>query len=277
MPTLTRGPLPPGVYWRRRAFALLLAGTLVFVIASWLGGGSDGSSTEAPVARQAAGEPASQTVTVGERDRGKKQKAGRVGRDRELGPSFDPSVLADPEGPCNASDIVVTPQVEDAVAGRDVTIGLSLQTLESEACTWRVTPGRVALKISDGEDEIWTSRHCPQALPEEEVVVRRVVATVVEMTWHGRESDEGCPGNTDWVMDGDYTIAAAALGGEPRATEFDLASPTPETIAPGRGEKDEKDRKSDGEKQREDRQADSPDDWEAGDAGGAGGNDEPTR
>lgn len=239
MPPMTRGPLPPGVYWRRRVFVLALAGALVFVVAGWLDGSSDGSSSGDPVAEQ-AGAVASQTVTVPSR---KERRAERRQPRATAGPTYDPGVLVRPEGTCEAADVLVTPEVGDAVAGRPVTIGLSLQTRESAACTWRLNPSRVTLTIRDGDREIWTSRDCPGAIPEQTVVVRRVVATVVETTWNARESDDRCPAATDWVRWGDYTIGAAALGGEPAEEPLDLASPQPEIVTESPEEEDDGDRR----------------------------------
>ncbi len=226
MPPLTRGPLPAGVYWRRRFFVGALAVTLVFVIANLLIGGSDGRSDDPPAAQQAAGTvAATETVTVGAEedstDRGTGRRADRA------------EPLPAPEGVCAESDVTVTPRVTDAVAGRDVTIALSLQTVESPACTWHISPDRVTVKISDGGEEVWTTRQCGDVVPDQQVVVRNEVATVVELTWReARESDDGCPKQTDWAGAGDYTIVAAALGGEPIETEFDLVDPTPETVTP---------------------------------------------
>lgn len=286
MPQLTRGPLPAGVYWRRRLFVLGLAASLVLVVANWLGAGSDGESSGAPVARQAAGqvEP-SQTITVSSQPR---DKPGRRAQQRrpEQGPTYDPAVLAEPEGNCDPADVRVTPAVGTAEAGDPVTVGLELQTLTAEACYFRVGPDKVSVKITDGSTEVWTSRECPDAVPDESVVVRRVVATVVEMSWDARESDSGCTKRREWVRWGDFTIAAAALGGEPEESTFDLVRPTPETVTvppeggrgdrgegdrgeerkPGRGDRDGRDSRGG----REDRE------WRSEDARGDGGDDQPT-
>ncbi|WP_141015280.1 hypothetical protein [Nocardioides sambongensis] len=146
------------------------------------------------------------------------------------GPQAPSTELVEPEGRCASSDVVVTPLVEEAVGGQDVTIGLQLQTREAAACTWKVSRNSVAVKILDGSTEVWTSRQCPGALPEESVVVRWAVATVVEMTWaDARESDRECSGQAGWAMPGDYTVIAAALGGEPSETTFDLIAPAEAT------------------------------------------------
>jgi hypothetical protein len=230
MPPLTRGPLPAGVYWRRRVFVLLLAATLVFVIASVLDGGSDAQDDEVPAAQQAGAEvEASQTITVADRKNGRKGK--RTGGIQ--GPTYDPAVMVDPDGNCDPADIRITPLVETAVAGEPVTLGLSLQTVQADACYFRIGADKVTVKVTKGGREIWTSRECPDPVPDESVVVRRVIATVVPMTWtpypQGRRGAE-CPGTDDWLMPGGFTITAAALGGEPAESAFELTSPAPETV-----------------------------------------------
>lgn len=221
------GRLPAAVYWRRRAFVLVLAFALVFVIARWLGGGSDAKSDEEPTAQQ-AGAPASATGTV---TAGSDQAAstGTAGTPA----SGTTTALATPEGPCDAADVVVTPSVlSGSVAGRDVTVRLSLQSIESSACTWQVNRNSIALRIAKGDTEIWSSRQCPKAVPTTGVVVRHAVATVVELTWNARESNVGCTNRGRWVFPGKFSIAAAALGGEPTTTDFSLGKPAPATITP---------------------------------------------
>jgi hypothetical protein len=122
---------------------------------------------------------------------------------------------------------MIRPSVEDAVAGRPVTITLSLQTRSAQACNWRIGPQQVAVRISRGAREIWNTRHC-KAIEGQRLVLRRSVATEVEFTWNARESDEGCPDATEWVLPGDLTIAAAALGGEPSTTDVELVAPQKE-------------------------------------------------
>lgn len=229
---LTRGPLPPEVYWRRRFFVITLALTLVFVIGSVLSGGSDGDDD--PAAQQAAVAEPTRTVTVtptaaGERREGRRGR--RPGGGGTTPRAVETTPLAEPDGPCESADVAVTPVVDEGVAGQDVTIGLSLQSAESEACTWRVTKKTAMVKILDGSTEVWSSRECPADIPNESVVVRRAVATVVEMTWtEARESDPECSNQRGWAMAGDYTVLASTIGGEPAESTFDLVAPTARTV-----------------------------------------------
>lgn len=222
----TRGPLDPGVYWRRRVFVLGVAFALVFGIARVLTGGSDASSDK-PVAEQAGARvQPSRTVTAGATPPTGSPTGAATGATAPTTPT-----LAAPQGPCPAADVVVTPSVPaPAVAGSDVTLRLSLQTKTAEACTWQVSSSTVIVKISDGSRQLWTTQQCTAAVPPTPVVVRRAVATVVDLTWTStRQSDAGCTRRAGWVTSGDYTIAAAALGGEPASAEFVLVKPTAPT------------------------------------------------
>ncbi len=225
MTSLTRGPLPASVYWRRRVVVLGLGLVLVLTFAKlFLGGGDDGKDKAVDRATQVAGEPTGSasdepTTTPGP----KKSKKPKIPQE---------PVLAQPDGPCEDSDIVITPTVAEAVAGRPVMVSLELRTATAAACTWRVSAGHVTMKITSGADEIWSSRQCPGAVPVQDVVVRSAVTTFVDVPWKARRSDDGCPVQTQWALPGTYHVAAAALGGEPADARFELERPSAEVILP---------------------------------------------
>ena len=226
MSGLTRGPLPARTYWIRRAMVFGTAVLLVFGIARALGAGSDASSPpEAQAqAKQAAAAPTTTmgppapAATVTENGRSKKKTKEKV------------VPLAEPDGPCEDEDVAVTPTVENPVAGADVTFVLELRTILSEACTWEVSPDSLTLKVTSGDDEIWTSRECPHAIPHEEVTLRRDHTTRVDVTWDARRSDEECSRLTKWALPGWYHVAAAALAGEPSDVQFELERPEREHV-----------------------------------------------
>lgn len=208
---------------------LTLAGSLVFAIGSLLTGGSDAKSGDHEVAQQAGAQvrtsptPGAATVTATAVPGAGKAK-GRKG----VPPT---PTLAAPQGPCDPADVVVTPSVaKRSAAGTDVTIGLSLTTVTSEACTWQVSPKTVTVGITRRGKEVWTSRHCAKVVPTQDVVVRRAVPTPVAVVWpSARQSEPGCK-EGNWVYPGSYVVAAAALGGEPVQTAFTLSAPARPTI-----------------------------------------------
>lgn len=223
MTSLTRGPLPASVYWRRRLVLLAAGLTLVLLVANQFGG--DGGTNPGGAATQVSGEPTEPAPKDDETAPPKKVKPKKKATPQE-------PVLAQPDGACADSDIVITPSVENAVAGRDVTVTLELRTATAEACTWRVSAKRVTMKITSGSDEIWSSRQCPKRVPVQDVVVRRAVTTFVDVVWNARRSDDGCPALTDWALSGTYHVKAAALGGEPAEARFELQRPSAQVLPP---------------------------------------------
>jgi hypothetical protein len=224
--SLTRGPLPARVYWRRRLVVLGAPLLLVLVIARVLGAGSDASSGEeraTPVAADQTTSTAGLTPSVGPTATVRPHRPGKHHTRTE-------PVLAEPDGPCADDDVRVVPRVEDAVGGQDVAITLALQTSESAACTWQVSPRTVTLKITSGKDDIWSSRECPRAIPTRDVVVRQAEPTSVEVTWNARRSDEECSQQTQWAMPGFYHVEASALAGEPDDRQFELEAPSAPVI-----------------------------------------------
>jgi hypothetical protein len=226
MTSLTRGPLPASVYWRRRVILIGLGLVLLLLVSSLFGGDGDGDKG-AGTATQASGDPTGspddESTSEGKSPKQKKSRAPVTPQE---------PVLAQPDGPCEDSDIVITPTVAQAIAGRPVTITLELRTATSEACTWRVSSGHVTVKVTSGSDEIWASRQCPKSVPLQDVVVRSAVTTFVDVPWKARRSENGCPMQTQWALPGTYHVAAAALGGEPAEARFELEAPTGEIIRP---------------------------------------------
>ncbi|MGH3308435.1 MAG: hypothetical protein ACRDOX_12180 [Nocardioides sp.] len=226
MSGLTRGPLPARTYWTRRVMVLGTAVLLVFGIARVLGAGSDASSQPEPreQARQVAAAPTT-TLALPDRSPSATESESRRSKKKAVVP------LAEPEGTCEDEDVAVTPTVKNPVAGREVRIVLELRTIVTEACTWELSSDTLTLKITSGDDEIWTSQHCPRSMPDEELTLRRDHTTRVEVTWDdARRSDEECSKLAKWALPGWYHVAAAALAGEPSDLQFELERPEREHV-----------------------------------------------
>src|SRR5690606_3032438 len=230
-----RGPLPARVYWTRRLLVLGVALALVFGVKTLLGQAPQDPG--APTARQVGGpasvelaEPTSTddvAVRAGEAAEAKgergNEKRGKQGKGKKA--KDTPPPLPEPKGVCLDPDVRVTPKVGRTQPGGGVRINLELTSSLSEACTWKVSPKTVVVKLTSGSDRIWTSQECPRAVPTEEVVVRRDTPAVVPMTWNGRRSNAECTGNTQWALPGYYHVMTAAYGGEPVDVQFRLRRP----------------------------------------------------
>jgi hypothetical protein len=213
---------------------LALATLLVVGIARLLGSGSDASSD--PEARPAAatasdsgtGTPSTPPASTSGTLEATPSESASAGKHH----TSQAPVLAEPDGACEATDIVVTPEVKHAVAGPGdgVRFKLDLQTRRAEACTWHVSSRTLTMKITSGHDAIWSSQQCPHKVPDEQVVVRRDQPTSVKVIWNGRRSDDGCPRATDWALPGFYHVSVAALAGEPTDEQFELRAPSAPVI-----------------------------------------------
>ena len=224
--TRPRGPLGPRVYWTRRLLVFALAFGLVYGIAHLLGGGSDGKSgtgdTAAPVGADATSSSpttSSPTASTTHLPTGKKPAKTNT-----------PPPLAQPDGPCSDDEVVVTPVLSSPVAGSPVAIGLEISSIDSAACTFRVSSSTIVVKLVSGDDFIWSSQECPKSVPAVDVVARSSLPAKVNVYWSGRRSDEGCSTTTGWARAGWYHAIAAALGGEPTDVQFELALPIGETV-----------------------------------------------
>jgi hypothetical protein len=244
--TAPKGPLPARVYWARRLALLAVVFLLVFGTARFLGGSSDGKSeggvaattvaAESTTDAEETGAPAEGDETAGETSvetPGADTPApGQGGKNQQPvvetpAPTPTPPPLPEPGGPCANEDVVVTPVLGEVRGGGQVEIGLNLRTKTAPACTWQVSGDTVTVKITSGSDDIWQSRHCPQVVPVQDVVVYQATDTVVPMVWNGRRSNEDCSAQNDWARVGFYHVVAAAYAGEPTDVQFELRVPLP--------------------------------------------------
>lgn len=241
-----RGPLPRRVYWTRRIIVLGVPLLLVVVLARVLGGSTDGSDEDRATqasARTKPSESAGPLAGPPAPDPAEAREARRKAR-QAAQPPPEP-VLAEPTGPCDPADIVVTPTLTQAVGNSDVPVTLNLRTLLSEACTWQVSPETLTVTITSGDDHIWSSRECPASIAVQDVVVRQAADTPIVATWgDARRSDETCSEYADWALPGWYHVQAAALGGNEADVQFELVAPSPavvtKTVEPEPAEKKDK-------------------------------------
>ena len=250
-PLRPKGPLPARVYWVRRAVVLgVPMVALLVVLASVIGGGADGKDgTGGDAASLASGTPTGESAAQTTPEAPTTPVPPSTTKDAK-------PALAEPEGECSPSDVVITPDVPDPISASGLRIDLAVRSVESEACWFTVSPRTVSVGITSGSDDIWFSRHCTDALPEQRVVARPTKAGRASLTWNLRRSDEECSSRTDWVRLGYYHVTAAALGGEPESVQFRLSRPPAEvitkTVDPRDDEKDTKERRKRGRTDRGD-------------------------
>jgi hypothetical protein len=88
----------------------------------------------------------------------------------------------------------------------------------------------MALKITSGQDLIWSTTQCAKAIPKQDLVLRQTTPTRVKLTWDARRSEPGCPVQTEWALPGTYHLHVAALAGQPQDVTFLLTAPSPAEV-----------------------------------------------
>jgi hypothetical protein len=220
------------VYWVRRTLVLAVALGLVFGIAQLLGGstGSSGDETARVVG-------ADRTPSQSAQERGStadaepSQQSGPRGTKGSRKPKKTETPLAVPTGPCRNEEVVVEPKLKQAAyAGSLVHVRLKMTTTGNPACTWTVSPETLVVKITSGDDRIWSSQECPDAVPQTDVVARKDVPAKIDMGWAARRSDSGCTPQRGWAQPGFYHVTTAAFGAEPTDVQFELRPPVAPTV-----------------------------------------------
>ncbi len=223
-PTRSRGRLPRRVYWVRRLLVLGVAALLVLGITRLLtlggGGGSGGSATVVGSGTfQGTSQDTSQDTSQGTGPSGAPATgpatpATPLTPREPAGTGKGTSRLPQPEGPCDPSDVLVTPTVTRAHVAQPVRIVLEVTSLQSPACSFEVSPASVIVRLLSPErsEPLWTTQDCTRVVPTRTVVARQTRPGRVPVLWNGRASDDSCSDLTDWVLPGPYTAEAIAVG-----------------------------------------------------------------
>lgn len=228
MPAMTRGPLPPSVYWRRRLIVVTVVLAIVAVALEVFGHGGGTTPQATPTANltHPLPSPAAPSLTPTPDPTVGSTPGQTPSQTPSQMPSQTPAAPPTPSGPCAASDVTVVPSVTAAVAGTPVPVVLTLQTAKAPACTWRISRKTIQVKVTSAAGTaVWSTVQCPKAIPTGDVVVYRDAPTTAQVDWSARRADDDCSTHTAWSKAGDYRVTAVALGGEPTQAAFTLARP----------------------------------------------------
>lgn len=199
---LTVGPLPPAVYWRRRAVVL---GALLIVVLALVY--TFGGTPQAPAGQQTTMDPTTAPATPGptatvltpiitdnKPDRDPDDTGPTAFTLPTTGPTNSPAVVQAPaSGPCSDSEIEVTasPASNKVPAGRPVDFTIKFRNVGKRSCNRDIGADAQELRLLDGEKVIWSSDDCNTRHGTD---VRKFApddAVAFTLTWDGRRSRSG--------------------------------------------------------------------------------------
>jgi hypothetical protein len=242
------GPLPPRVYWTRRLLLLLVL-VLLTALVWWLVGGAGSASetggrasgrhnaSSAPATPASTSPPTKPRTHKQHRAReGASGSAASEGSSPSTGtepgqthptksdeqPKQDKTPLAQPTGPCQPADVDIEIDVADSEPGEPNTATFLFTSTRSAACTLAITPDDMVVRITSGDDVVWSSDDCPDALRAKELVARADPPTAYEFRWSGHRSSENCQPVSTLPDPGGYWVEAALIGADPHRAYFDI-------------------------------------------------------
>ena len=200
------GHLPASVYWFRRGLVLVVLALLFFLIFQLFPGGDD------PKKSAAVGDPQpSQTPTPSKT------------------PSAKPTEKASKTPPpqdvkCSASNtrVELAPAVRRITSGATLNFVVRLKTVSDE-CKATVDAESLTVSITSGNDLIWTTSHCGQAIPKATLVVAKGKEAASTVVWNGHRSGPGCLPGQPVAKPGTYVVKAEFAGRESTSQAFTIA------------------------------------------------------
>lgn len=224
------GPLPPPVYWRRRAIALAVLVVAVMLLI-WLVAAAAGAGNEG--AAQPPGQPqpsTSSTMQLSFDERGGEAPpsdsatatapAAASTTVLTAGPAVAPiSAVAPappppppPIQPCPDPVIalVAQPQHPQYPVGAKPVFTLVVTNTGPVACLRDVDAGLQELLVlaADGVTRLWSSNDCYPGSGADVRTLQPGAGVTFRVTWAGRSSQPGCAGRRVPVPAGDYLVVA---------------------------------------------------------------------
>ncbi|MGK5743202.1 hypothetical protein [Micromonospora sp. URMC 103] len=226
---LTVGPLPPAVYWRRRA-VVLGAGLLFLIVLlySCTGSGNDGDNRpQAGSSPTSTGSPSPTasilTPTTGspppEASGGASTDAGGdagataspPASPTERAPLAPAAGVAD-DGSCTDAEIKVTPVAQPASvqSGAAVDLQLKIKNTSDRTCSRDVGADHQEIFVKSGAEKVWSSDTCGTAKGSDVQSFTPNFERMYEVTWNGQDASRCANGvaNGPAVAPGTYQVFA---------------------------------------------------------------------
>ncbi|MFD6350515.1 hypothetical protein ACFXO9_35600 [Nocardia tengchongensis] len=216
------GPLPPEIYWRRRAVAI---GAMVLGLALvlWVGfallkgSGDHKSDTKAAATSSAgaSGKPSSSASSTPDPSSAK--------------PSGATSGAAAPaaQAQCPDQSLAVKVTVGQATykSGEQPQFGIVITNISSGVCGRDMGSGLQLVQVQslDGQRKLWSSTDCyPDGTPDIRTLAPGQQAAFT-VTWSGASSQPGCAGERLPVPAGPYTVVAQLGSVRSQPEPFNIA------------------------------------------------------
>ncbi|MFF2086762.1 hypothetical protein ACFVVM_23565 [Nocardia sp. NPDC058176] len=218
------GPLPPEIYWRRRALAIgviVVALALVIWLVTLVARGGDSSGgTEAAATTSSS----STTATTSSVSSSTSETSESATPSEEATPTTDPDEPA--AQPCTDQSLALKVTVGQPTyrVGDQPGFGTVITNISSAPCARDLGAGPQFLVYTlDGQRRLWASDDCNPDGPPEMKTLKAGEQLSYKGTWFGTTSQPECAGDRLPVPAGAYMVVAQLGAVRSAAEPFNLA------------------------------------------------------
>lgn len=211
------GPEEPRTYWLRRALvlvAVLAVVALIVVVGVNAAGGERSAVPQAspsPSQQQSQRPPSASTSASPSPSVTSPTPSPTPTRTKSPSPSPKPTKTPPPS--CDPDDLRATLTGKRKFkAKEDLTFNLSLINGGARSCVVEVTADTFELKVTSGNDRIWSTADCAKSVKSIKQTIGPEKAVEWQLTWDGKRSVKGCKTRPEVPRPGTY-IATAHLDG----------------------------------------------------------------
>ena len=215
------GPLPPQIYWRRRALAIGVA-VVVLLLLIWmissLGGGDSPDTKSAAASSSSSASSTSKAAKSGSSESGSASATASGDSSNASAPPAAPGespvagAPAPPAGQCPDQSLAVKATVEQPTyqVGQEPVFGIVITNIGTSLCERDLGAGlqQALVYTIDGARRLWSNSDCfPNPAPD----IRNLgpgQQAAFTVKWSGTTSAPQCAGERTPVQPGAYTVVA---------------------------------------------------------------------
>jgi hypothetical protein len=204
---LTVGPLPPAVYWRRRALVLGAVLALVILLVSMCGGANGAQTPNHPTAAtstskspSAAPTPSVQAPIVG--------APGAASGTPSTTPPSATAPASAASDICSDAEIQLTPSVQKINGGSyPYQLNLRIKNISARTCKRDVGSGPQEMHIVNASGQtVWSSDNCQSATGSDVRTFSPNIESAFQLGWDGNANAPGC--RPTGALNGTYQLVA---------------------------------------------------------------------
>ncbi|MEV6064675.1 hypothetical protein AB0L62_32150 [Nocardia asteroides] len=223
------GPLPPEIYWRRRALAIgvvIVALAVVILLVTMIARGGD-SSGDTAAATSSTSAAATSTSAAASSSSAAESSSAAPGSSTSSAASATSVAAEPPAQPCTDQSLALKVSVGQPTyrVGDQPAFGTVITNISSAACSRDLGPGPQFLVYTlDGQRRLWASNDCNPDGPPEVKTLEAGEQLSYKGTWFGTTSQPNCEGDRLQVPAGAYMVVAQLGAVRSAAEPFNLAA-----------------------------------------------------